>query len=323
MSRTLGGVVSNFTNIAVAPNGKVCSDPGGLSTADLSAAGASGTITVADIEQVRINLTAPGLGSMTSDQADGRFLRYRLIDLLASTRGSIGGLGTGFPSLGCLVYPFSINPSDPLPGFIANVPDPVPQQSLNAGAAMNLSGPLGAMQILRRGSAQTGSDPYKYKANLGGSFNNAPNYLEPGNYTLDLPPGGPDVGSFHTSLVIPSSRPVWTNANAFGNIMRSQDQTITWSGGAAGGLTGIVGASADPKLGAGMQFYCTERADAGQFTLPSWVLSAMPATGQSQTALLGTFGFGSALQPSRFQGNGVSVGFFNWVTLQAQAANYQ
>ena len=320
----VAGVVSNFTSIAVAPNGKSCSDPTGFSVADTTPGGGGGgnqgMRTIADIGLARLTLTAPGLGTIQGDFADGSFQRYAGTDILASTRGSVGGLGGGIPSQGsCAAYPFTLDPSDPTSALFPNVDDPVPHQGLDAGPALTLSGPRGVMQVARRGSSQTG---FEYHANLGGSANNLPNYLDSGNYNL-TGPSGANVGSFQASLTIPSSTPVWANANALTNLSRSQDQKVTWSGGSPDQFVAVLATSADPKLGAGMQVICTDRADAGQITVPSWVLSTMPPTGQSQTAFLGSIGLGSTSQPVRFQASGVNFGFFNWATLQLQVASFQ
>lgn len=252
----VAGVVSNFTTIAVAPTGNICSDPGGFSVADLTPGGGGGgnqgMRTAADIVLSHVTASAPGLGTIQSETAEGHFRRYSNADLLASTRGSVGGAASGFPSPGsCLVYPFPLDPTNPFSAVLPKVDDPVSHLDLDAGAALNLSGPRGVMQITRRGTSQTGPDSYQYKAKLGGYPDNTPIYLDPGNYTLDSASGGTDVGSVHAALTIPSSPPVWSNPNAFSNISRSQDQTITWSGGAPGGLVAVLGASADPKPGGG------------------------------------------------------------------------
>ena len=322
----VAGVVSNLTAIAVAPSGKGCSDPTGLSVSDTTAGGGGGgggnqgMRTVADIGLSRLILTAPGLGTIQADEADGGFQRYASTDILASTRGSLGGFGGGIPSQGsCIAYPFTLDPTDSFSALLPNIDDPVPHQGLDAGQALNLSGPRGVMQIARRGDTQSG---FGYHAHLGGSDNNLPNYLDPGNYNL-TGPSGANVGSFQTSLTIPSSLPAWSNANALTNMSRSQDQMVTWSGGSPNQFVAAFATSADPKLGAGMQVFCTERADAGQITIPSWVLSSMPPTGQSQTVFLGSIGLGSTSAPVRFQASGVNFGFFNWATLQLQVASFQ
>jgi hypothetical protein len=153
-----------------------------------------------------------------------------------------------------------------------------------------------------------------------------PDYLQPGAYTLN-DGAGAVVGPFSTGLTIPGNQPVWTNEDSFTNVPRSQDLTVTWGGGAAGGLVGIFGDSADPAGGAGAQFACVAPADAGSFTVPSWVLSALPASGNDPATGGTPVGFlivGTTLpQPARFQATGIDVGFFNWAALQIKNVKYQ
>ena len=323
----VAGVVSNFASIAVAPSGKGCSDPTGLSVADTTAGGGGGgnqgMRTVADIGLARLILTAPGLGTIQSDNGDGAFRRYASTDLLASTRGSLGGFAIGLPSGGsCTAYPFTLDLADPTSAVVPKITDPAPHQGMDAGPALALNGPRGAMQLARRVSNTEPGLEY-HNGKLGGSANNLPNYLDPGNYNLNDGSGGPDIGGFQTSLTIPANLPVWNNANALTNISRAQDQKVTWSGGSPNQYVGVFASSADPKLGAGMQIYCTDRGDAGQITIPAWVLSAMPPTGQSQTAFLAAIGFAATAAPVRFQAQGVNFGFFNWAVLQIQVASFQ
>jgi len=120
---------------------------------------------------------------------------------------------------------------------------------------------------------------------------------------------------------------VWTNQDALNSIPRSQDLTLTWSGGVAGSFVGIYGSSADPATSAGAQFACIAPADAGSFTVPSWVLSALPTSGADPATGGTPVGFlivaNTLPQPARFQATGVDVGFFNWVALQVKNVTYQ
>jgi hypothetical protein len=126
-------------------------------------------------------------------------------------------------------------------------------------------------------------------------------------------------------LTIPSSSPVWTNEGSSGG-SRSQDLTITWSGGAAGGLIAILGSSADPSTRADASFQCLAPAETGSFIVPAWVLSALPPSGIDPTVnlpvaflMVGT----TPPQPTRFQATGIDVGFFNWIEFQAKNSTYQ
>lgn len=114
--------------------------------------------------------------------------------------------------------------------------------------------------------------------------------------------------------------------DAFSSISRSQDLTVTWSGGDVGGYVAVFSSSANPKTGAGASFQCAARADAGSFTVPAWVLSALPASGidPSVGAPVESLSLGTTLpQPSRFQATGIDVGFFTWAALQVKNVIFQ
>ena len=100
----------------------------------------------------------------------------------------MGGLNGPFPSVGCEIVPSTFQDffsSLFLPGPDV---DPVNIQKLDAGAALNLAGPVGARQIPR---SNTGDGGFKYTPTNGGIFSNsvagipgfpviAPDYLQPG-----------------------------------------------------------------------------------------------------------------------------------------------
>ncbi len=327
-----GGVVSNFTTIAVASSGKICSDPTKFSIADLQKVQFPGTLTVAEIALARLSpkLSLPGLGTLQGnlDFGDGAFRRFNSLGLLGSNRGSLSLSGPAqVPSLGgCSVSAYRYQ--DLFDSIGADVDDPVPLRGLDAGAALNFTGPRGVKQITRHG--ESGRFEYHFDDDLlGGGIPGLepvqPDYLVPGSYTLDNGSGGAEVGAFRATLTIPGDPPVWTNQDAISNISRSQDLTVTWSRGAAGGFVGIIGSAADPRTGAGAAFTCTARADAGSFTVPAWVLSALPASGPSQEGVpVGFLSLAATLpQPSRFQATGIDVGFFNWVALQIKNVTFQ
>jgi len=339
VSVRVAGVMSNFGTISVTPSGKACSDPAGLVAADLQKPLNGATLTVADVFLARIGVkaTLSGMGNFQGnlDFADGHFRRYGSVaDLLTSVnRGSIGGIDGAFPSLACAVTAFTFN--DFLGVLLGgDVDDPINSQTLDAGAALNLAGPLGAKQLPRGNSGGGFGYGPPGTGLLGGGIPGfpgvppvTPDYLQAGAYTLNNGSGGAAVGGFSTSLTIPANPLVWTNQDALNSIPRSQDLTVTWSGGAAGGYVGVFGASADPATGAGAQFSCVASAGAGSFTVPAWVLSALPASGADPATggtPVGSLTLANTLvQPVRFQATGIDVGFFNWAALQVKNVNFQ
>jgi uncharacterized protein (TIGR03437 family) len=329
-----GGVTSNFATIAVTDSGTVCSDPTGFSTADLQTVQKGGTLTVADLQVANIELSDPALGAgeQTIQLGAGHFRNYATSgDVLASTRGSVGGL-SGLPSVGsCNAN--SLSYQSYISSAVPSSNDPVNQTGLNAGAALEITGPPGAQQWPRQNKGSAAQPDYAYGMQgsvIGGGVPNQtpvlPLYLAPGNFTIDDGSGGPQVGPFSAMLTIPSSTVAWTNASAFNNISRSNDLTVTWSGGVSGGIVAVLGSSADPSAGAEAQFACVTDAGAGTFTVPAWVLSALPAsaTDPSVAAKVGFLTVATARPaPTRFQATGVDVGFFNWGQLQVKSVVYQ
>ncbi len=97
-----------------------------------------------------------------------------------------------------------------------------------------------------------------------------------GTYTF-TGAGGKDVGRFTSTLTLNSPLITWTNAAEAATIDRSKGLHVTWSGGNPGSYLFILGSStsADLKLNAG--FTCLVKTDDGEFTVPDYILSGLPA----------------------------------------------
>ena len=83
------------------------------------------------------------------------------------------------------------------------------------------------------------------------------------------------MAAFSTTLKV-AGNIVWTNKSATSTIDRSQPLTVTWSGGPSPGdvvIGGYFESQAAPFVG----FVCAEDAGKGSFTIPSFILSALPA----------------------------------------------
>ncbi len=93
--------------------------------------------------------------------------------------------------------------------------------------------------------------------------------------------GGADVGAFSSTIVFANPLMTWTNRSAAATIDRSQDFTATWTGGNPGsfvylsGATTTVATTANP--GGIVGFGCWAPVGDGKFTVPSYILSALPA----------------------------------------------
>ena len=135
---------------------------------------------------------------------------------------------------------------------------------LNAGS-VSITGPTGTQPL----PAVTQSGLLTYSANLPTSF-----YPSSGGTFTFQGTGGPDIGPFTVTVSNPSPL-VWTNQAAITSVNRSQDVTVTWSGGIPGTWVQIGGGST--TIGVSGTFVCFAPVSAGQFTIPSYVLSASPA----------------------------------------------
>jgi hypothetical protein len=110
-------------------------------------------------------------------------------------------------------------------------------------------------------------------------------------------PGGSSVGGFTASIDVSSGAAAfeWTNEKtvATSAIDRTQPLTITWTGGDPNGFIDITAigstatASGGPVTGVtpGTLVECLVPASAGTFTIPTFVLSALPSTQASASII--------------------------------------
>lgn len=323
----IGSMVSNFATMSIAESGTDCSDPAGYGTADLARPQDRLSLNEADINLSRLslNLNIPGTGTIISnvDQGEGHFRTIPYSGLLGLAGGSVATFH-GFPSAGCSVFPYTPKSQNFFDNFLKGAQDPG-YNSGDAGSVLNFTGPNGVRQL-----AQTndGGPAYELPSNtfFGGGLppNVTPDYLSPGNYTVDDGNGGTGnggIGVFSANLTIPVMQIAWTGQDAVNNISRSQDLTLTMN---ASGPVVIEGNSSSAQAGAG--FYCTAPTGTTSFTVPAWVLSSLPASVQASDfpVAIGYLAVGTALtSPARFQASGVDAGFFNWGTLQVKNVVYQ
>lgn len=323
-----GNIVSNFATMSIEDSGTVCSDPAGFSTADLAKLQSGAALNRAEINLSRIslNISLPGMNAIQGDldQGEGHFRNIPPSALPGIIGGAVAAF-RGFPSVGCNVIPYTPPSQQLFNNFLKGTPDPG-FNSGDAGPVLNFTGPNGLRQILK---VDDGGPAYELGGNtfLGGGapplVPAAPGYLSPGNYTLDDGTGGPSVGAFKTTLTIPATQATWTNEAPGSTIPRSQGLTITVNSSGPGPVA-VQGNSSGTQAGAAL--YCVEPAGTTSFIVPSWVLSALPASAQASDlpAPMGFLGVGTALSsPSRFQASGVDSGTFNWGELQITNVNFQ
>jgi uncharacterized protein (TIGR03437 family) len=141
--------------------------------------------------------------------------------------------------------------------------------SLDAGNSLNLSIPgVGSVNM-----ARTGDGFY-------GETSLVPMYPTTGTTTMTVTgTGGKDVGAF-SAKVTPGAALTTHNLNSFGTIDRAQGATVTWQGALTGSVVTVAGTSVLPSRTSPYvtMFSCLARADDGRFTVPAWVLQALPAS---------------------------------------------
>jgi uncharacterized protein (TIGR03437 family) len=89
--------------------------------------------------------------------------------------------------------------------------------------------------------------------------------------------GGKDVGPFTSTLTLTSPLLTWTNQSAAATIDRTKGLLVTWTGGNPGTYVFVTGTSTSTGLQLLGGYTCLVPIDAGQFTVPSYILSGLPA----------------------------------------------
>ena len=148
------GLVSNYGTMAIASGGSICSDPTSFSAADLQTALGQGEAKIGTITITRfrgmIDFPEAGLSDVVGSEGGGAFNRFPIASLLAlnGPRGLVSDLpSSSVPALGtCVAYGMR-EPE----GFNIVRQDPIrtPALLMDAGAALNLTGPLGTKELPR------------------------------------------------------------------------------------------------------------------------------------------------------------------------------
>jgi hypothetical protein len=311
--------VSNFTTIAISSQGKICSDAAGYAAADLQKAQSSGELKLGVINLV--HLAAKGQGAL--DIALAEFDRYDYSTLLKVLEVGSGSrmFEVGIPPFGtCNVFT-GRNSSGSALGAAT---DPTIPIGLDAGPALNVSGPLGSKQMNKRTDRTALYGGY-IAGTIPGYTNFGAEFLAPGVYQVHNGSGTTAVGPFVATRTLPSP-PEWTNQDSIGSVSRSLDLQLTWSGGdSASEYVFILGVSNDMATWASGGFLCTERVSAGKFTVPAVVLSTLPPSGMSANKPTGSLevGLSPVQETTRFQAAGLDAAYFLYAVSYWKMLSYQ
>ncbi|MGA2215211.1 MAG: hypothetical protein ABSH31_18195 [Bryobacteraceae bacterium] len=283
-------VVSNFPTLAVAEGGGVCSDPvlGNTGTGIVQTGTVkTGSLSLFQVTEPSATSSADGLkpraGFTTVYLASGVFL---------SETGALYSNSSSFSSIGsCIVSSSSTNTN-------TTTPTTTP---LDAGKDIALKGgSLSAeLQELITGT---------YYAALTSAPTAGTAYTFTGS-------GGKDVGAFTATITLPNPLD-WTNEASISTVTRSQGQLITWTGGATGTYVIIAGSSTAAAVSESVAFLCLAAAGADQFTVPSYVLLALPPGNGS----LGVYNFAGGVS---FSATGIDYGRVSAGILSINSVTYQ
>jgi hypothetical protein len=256
-----GGVMSNFASISVIAGGNTCGDSVSFRGALLGAAGQHDPIRIGMVEMVHEQYSTPTSETVFwTEDAYRRFFAIQWKDLNLLPR--LGDLQIlpgactvivnkwGAPEDDENIYPNLPNPSVPLPS-----------------GPLRLRGPAGEKQLLDSGTSIGGMDE------VGGPA--APRFLLMGEFTVeDLNPPEPPT---RRSILSFPGEVLWSNKPSISMVDRGGDLTFQWTGGQnAAEYLVVGGSSADANLKTRVTFLCGARPDSGSFTVPPYVLSALP-----------------------------------------------
>jgi len=296
-----GNYVSNFGTLAVAANGRTCTDTANPISASLqNQIAQSGTANVGVIalnESTTPTVTIAGVSTGgTMESAFAAFFKMTAAQFNAGA-SFLSGATTSAGS--CAVNFFNTTAAT------TSAPFPFQFTYLNAGPDINVMGPEGLLTMPL--TSNNGMDVY-LAPSTAGSFLPASG----GTFTFDNGSGGPDVGAFTAKLTVPSPL-AWSNMNDISTVTRGNGVTVNWTGGDPGTYVAITGASlgtvgsstTDFVVG---NFTCLAPASAGMFTVPSNVLVSLPTSTQVDGISYSTLSVSNVVGLSTFTAPGLDLG---------------
>jgi uncharacterized protein (TIGR03437 family) len=258
----IGNLISNSTLMPVASGSRTCppASPSlaAAGVAQLQALVNAGPVPVGKVTLSR-DLGAPTTPPSTTYVDNAKFEFVKATSFQAGIQPFLASymddqaLGT------CMVYN-SLNPGDYFDLQAVT-------SSVDAGSSFTVTGP--------NGSKTVAGGPGTFTTTL----SSAGTFLSPGAYTL-TGKGGADVGAFSAAFTFPAAATLVSPANAVipPPVTRSSGMPITWSGGASNAYVQIeVQSPTDSGNTNGAKAICTVAATAGAFTIPPYVLLALPA----------------------------------------------
>jgi uncharacterized protein (TIGR03437 family) len=282
------GRASNFGTLPVNAGGGVCSDPeSGITGTDIGTLGGQTTVRSGSVTlfQETSPATASASSSAMKPEAQTFKTTYVADASFSSATGASYVTGGSFTSIGsCIVSQQGAGT------LTTGTPS---SQGLDAGTPISLAGGGQTVQIPVF-SAGGVTEVGKYLATLTTPLSGGSAYTFTG-------PGGKDVGSFTATITFPVPL-TWSNEISISAVTESQGQLITWTGGATGTYVEISGSSSSADFSSSASFFCLAPVGDQKFTVPSYVLLALPAG----TGSLGVYNFSN---PAKFTATGIDYGY--------------
>jgi uncharacterized protein (TIGR03437 family) len=291
---SVNGVLSNPTYIAIAPSNSAtaCVQPG-FTTDQLARLDQGGSYTAGSFNLTQLTETVPESGPARIDSASGQFVRF-----------------SGFQFAGLAQYQTQ---------HAASGACSVTHTTNSSGAAAPTTAWLDPGNVTLSGPSGSGltAVPFKldiasnaYSIALGTEGMPVPGGLNAtlvvGVYTVNGA-GGKDIGKFNVPL--PLGTPLSIAGGLPSTVVRGAGLTLNWSGGIANDVVEIYGGtSTDTDT---WSFTCMTTAGANTFTVPSSILTQIPAAAAGGSGILAVIsgpmvGFSAPL----VAGGNIDVGTF-------------
>ncbi|MBI1787473.1 MAG: hypothetical protein HYR60_07975 [Acidobacteria bacterium] len=238
-----GDVISNVVTLPINPGGGACIDVQSGLTGD-QVLGSGPVLRTGLVSLIHTNSPGRSGSRNITSSANAAFIKYT--GLYAPTNSVSPG--------GCILNDLTPVPFPGLTGLDVGV--------------ITLAGPAGLSVTLR---SQAGIKGAFFATLAAGAIPSSG-----GRFTFKGS-GGADVGPFTATVEFSNPLLTWTNPSAAATVDKTQGLLVTWTGGNPGAYVAITGTSTSTGLGLVAGYTCLAPVEAGQFTVPSYILLGLPA----------------------------------------------